>query len=176
MGGYSSGSSGGPSSKGTKKQAKAFQKKNEPTPIRDFISGGGVTGAIVRGVTKGIETAKKRKVNTSLIGASDYQGDVEGKKSRVDTQDNRKGGGNNQVASTKSIEQPKVVSQMDNTEVKSNLITAKGPTDIEMNDTELTEDEELLKRKRRGRKRTTLTNLTETEQEKVTLSKKTLLS
>ena len=87
-------------------------------------------------------------------------------------QDLRTGEGN-QVASTKSIEQPKVKSQMDNTEVKSNLITAKGPTDIEMNNTELTQDEEMLKIKRRGRKRTTLTNLT--EQEKPTLSKKVLL-
>ena len=50
MGGYSSSSGGSPGSGGTKKQAKNFAKKNKPTPIRDFITGGGVTGAIIRGV------------------------------------------------------------------------------------------------------------------------------
>jgi predicted nucleic acid-binding Zn-ribbon protein len=80
------------------------------------------------------------------------------------------GGGSDR--NQKSIEQPKVASQMDNTQIKSKMITAKGPTDVEMD--QLTEDERLLKIKRRGRKRTTLTNLT--EEEKPTLSKRILLS
>ena len=80
------------------------------------------------------------------------------------------GGGSDR--NQKSIEQPKVASQMDNTQIKSKMITAKGPTDVEMD--QLTEDERLLKIKRRGRKITALTNLTEAE--KPTLSKRILLS
>ncbi len=73
----------------------------------------------------------------------------------------------------KSIVQPKVASQMDNTNVKSKLITADktSPTTIEM--AKLTDDERMLKVKR-GRK--TKTVLTDKEEEKPTLSKKILLS
>ena len=73
--------------------------------------------------------------------------------------------------SKKSIEQPKVASQMDNTEVKSDLITADktAPTDVEM-----TDDELLLKRKRGRKTKTVLTSVVgDTSQ--ATLSKKTLL-
>tara|TARA_Y100000389_G_scaffold197713_1_gene232826 strand:- start:316 stop:978 length:663 start_codon:yes stop_codon:yes gene_type:complete len=71
----------------------------------------------------------------------------------------------------KSIEQPKVASQMDNTEVKSDLITADktAPTDVEM-----TDDELLLKRKRGRKTKTVLTSVTG-DTSKATLSKKTLL-
>ena len=72
-------------------------------------------------------------------------------------------------SSQKSIEQPKVEAQMDNTEVKSDLITAKGPTSVEMS-----EDDILLQNKRKGRKRTVLTSVTGV-QGYPTLSKKTLL-
>ena len=167
MGGYSGGSSGGPSSKGTKKQAKTFSKKNEPTPVRDFFAGGGLTGLFVRSLAKEAKKAKDKKVNTSLLGTSDYQGDVNARKSRVNTRNY--GNDNNKVASTKSIEQPKTNSQMDNTEVKSNLITAKGPTDIEM-----TDDEKLIARKRGRKTKTILTSVTG-DNTKATLSKKVLL-
>ena len=73
--------------------------------------------------------------------------------------------------SIKSIEQPKTASQMDNTGVKSKMITADqtAPTDVEMSD-----DEYSIATKKRGRKRTVLTSATgDTTQ--ATLSKKTLL-
>ena len=83
------------------------------------------------------------------------------------------GGGSDR--NQKSIEQPKVASQMDNTDVKSKMITAKGPTEAEtIQLAQLDEDERMLKIKRRGRKITALTNLTEAE--KPTLSKRILLS
>ena len=71
----------------------------------------------------------------------------------------------------KSIEQPKVASQMDNSGVKSDLIDADktAPTDIEMS-----EDEKLLRRKR-GRKTKTVLTSTIGDNTKATLSKKTLL-
>ena len=72
---------------------------------------------------------------------------------------------------TKSIEQPKVASQMDNSEVKSDLIMADktAPTDVEM-----TDDELLLKRKRGRKTKTVLTSVVG-DTSKATLSKKTLL-
>jgi len=73
--------------------------------------------------------------------------------------------------SQKSLEQPKTASQMDNTGVKSKMITADqtAPTDVEM-----TDDEYSLATKKKGRRRTVLTSVTgDTSQ--ATLSKKTLL-
>ena len=71
----------------------------------------------------------------------------------------------------KSLEQPKVASQMDNTGVKSDLITADktAPTNVEM-----TDDEYSVATKKRGRKRTVLTSAAG-DTSKATLSKKTLL-
>tara|TARA_R100001163_G_C5060348_1_gene197159 strand:+ start:1070 stop:1330 length:261 start_codon:yes stop_codon:yes gene_type:complete len=71
----------------------------------------------------------------------------------------------------KSVEQPKTPTQMDNTEVKSDLITADktAPTSIEMND-----DEDILKRKRGRKTKTVLTSITG-DTSKATLSTKPLL-
>ena len=171
MGGYSSDDSGSPSGGGTKKQAKSFAKKNK-TPVKDFIASGGVTGAVIRGVKKGIETAKKRRVNTKLIGTSDYQGDVEGKKSKIiDTIDHRDG--NNQP---QGIELAKASTTsatiLGPAEIQKNAAnTIGGPTSVEM-----TADEILLANKRKGRRSTILTTssgLNESEEDEI--SKKTLL-
>ena len=72
---------------------------------------------------------------------------------------------------TKSIEQPKVASQMDNSDVKSDLITADktAPTDVEM-----TDDERLVATKRGRKTKTILTSITG-DNSKATLSKKVLL-
>ena len=74
--------------------------------------------------------------------------------------------------SQKSIEQPKVASQMDNTGVKSKLVVADkiAPTTVEM--AQLSEDERLKRIKRKGKRSTVLT---EDYDEKPTLSKKALL-
>ena len=71
----------------------------------------------------------------------------------------------------KSIEQPKVASQMDNSEVKSDLITADktAPTDVEM-----TDDERLVANKRGRKTKTVLTSITG-DNTRTTLSKKALL-
>ena len=82
------------------------------------------------------------------------------------------GGDNNQ----KSAEQPKVASQMDNTEVKSKLITADktAPTTVEMANAELTDDERMLKVKRGKKTKTVLTDITGLK-DQPTLGKKYLL-
>ena len=169
MGGYSSDDSGSPSGGGTKKQAKSFAKKNK-TPVKDFIASGGVTGAVIRGVKKGIETAKKRRVNTKLIGTSDYQGDVEGKKSRVIVERDYRDG-NNQP---KGIELAKASTTsatiLGPAEIQKNAAnTIGGPTSLEMS-----ADEILLANKRKGRKITNITGPTGLAKEEK-LSKKTLL-
>ena len=76
----------------------------------------------------------------------------------------------------KSAEQPKVASQMDNTEVKSKLITADktAPTTVEMANAELTDDERKLKVKRGKKTKTVLTDITGLK-DQPTLSKKILL-
>ena len=86
------------------------------------------------------------------------------------------GGDNNQTQTqtqtqtAKSVEQPKVASQMDNSNVKSKLIVADkvAPTTAEMS-----EDERMVAIKRGKR---TKTYLTKDYNEKVTLSKKALLA
>ena len=71
----------------------------------------------------------------------------------------------------KSIEQPKVASQMDNTEVKSDLITADktAPTEVEM-----TQDEINVANKRGKKTKTILTSVSG-DKSRTTLSKKVLL-
>tara|TARA_R110000744_G_scaffold52515_1_gene112506 strand:- start:40 stop:540 length:501 start_codon:yes stop_codon:yes gene_type:complete len=72
--GYNAASGGSPGSSGTKTQARTFAKKNKPTPIKDFITGGGMAGVVIRGVTGSIKTAKtKSKQNTM-----DYEGQAAG--------------------------------------------------------------------------------------------------
>ena len=73
--------------------------------------------------------------------------------------------------SQKSIEQPKTASQMDNSEVKSDLITADktAPTSVEM-----TDDERLVANKRGKKTKTILTDV-EGDTSRATLSKKYLL-
>lgn len=71
----------------------------------------------------------------------------------------------------KEIEQPKVASQMDNSEVKSDMINADkiAPTTAEINDDQIS-----MKNKRKGRKATVLTSVTGVDAYP-TLEKKTLL-
>ncbi len=163
MGGPSGGSGGGDT-------GPANRYRTPKKQVVDFIKGGGVVGAVVRGISKGIAKskakAKDRKINDSYLGSPDYQGDVSAEPRSVDPRTGRDNdNGNNQ----KSIEQPKVKSQMNNTDVKSDMITAEAPAI-----TEMSADELALKNKRKGRKKTILTSVTGVD-DYPTLSKKTLL-
>jgi len=166
MGGPSGGSGGGDT-------GPANRYRTPKKQVVDFIKGGGVTGAIIRGVSNAVKKskakAKDRKINDSYLGSPDYQGDVSAKPRSIDPRTGRDNdNGNNQVTQ-KSIEQPKVKSQMNNTDVKSDMITAEAPAI-----TEMTADEIALKNKRKGRKKTILTSVTGVD-DYPTLSKKTLL-
>jgi len=172
MGGYSSGSSGAPSGGGTSKQAKNYAKKNEPTPIKDFIQGGGITGAVIRGVTKAFDPKRNKTAKGDVYGGKTSYGYNEAKE-KIDykPQSTLANRGDNDRPTQKSLEQPKVASQMDNSAVKSDLVNADvtSPTYVEMN-----QDEDLLARKKRGRKLTILTSVTG-DTSKPELSKKALL-
>ena len=165
---------GGPSSSGGGDTGPANRYSTPKKKVVDFIKDGGVTGMVVRAISGQVEKskakAKDRKINDTYLGSSDYQGDVSKKPRSVDPRTGKDNDNNNQPTQ-KSIEQPKVASQMDNSEVKSDLIMADktAPTDIEM-----TDDELLLKRKRGRKTKTVLTSVVG-DTSKATLSKKTLL-
>ena len=178
MGGPSGGSSGGsgPAGKtkkgtyGTTKDAKKTSRRNEfssaAKKVGNFIKKGGVTGAIIGAFKEG---ARKSKANVM-----DYEGQAAGVTPMRAPRDPRTGRDNDRpkiatVTNKKSIEQPKVKSQMNNTDVKSDMITAEAPAI-----TEMTADELALKNKRKGRKKTILTSVTGVD-DYPTLSKKTLL-
>jgi len=165
---------GGPSSSGGGDTGPANRYSTPKKKVVDFIKDGGVTGMVVRAISGQVEKskakAKDRKINDTYLGSSDYQGDVSKKPRSVDPRTGKDNDNNNQPTQ-KSIEQPKVASQMDNSEVKSDLIMADktAPTDVEM-----TDDELLLKRKRGRKTKTVLTSVVG-DTSKATLSKKTLL-
>jgi len=165
---------GGPSSSGGGDTGPANRYSTPKKKVVDFIKDGGVTGMVVRAISGQVEKskakAKDRKINDTYLGSSDYQGDVSKKPRSVDPRTGKDNDNNNQPTQ-KSIEQPKVDSQMDNSEVKSDLIMADktAPTDVEM-----TDDELLLKRKRGRKTKTVLTSVVG-DTSKATLSKKTLL-
>ena len=55
-----------------------YEPPKKKNPVVEFVKGGGVTGAVVRGVTKIGKSIKEdyntRKTNEELLGSSDYQG------------------------------------------------------------------------------------------------------
>ena len=129
-------------------------------------------------LNKRMKFANKTGVNiqglsTEEILSKDFKSKLDEKGyTRKDPRTGGNDGGDNQ----KSAEQPKVASQMDNTEVKSKLITADktAPTTVEMANAELTDDERMLKVKRGKKTKTVLTDLTGLK-DQPTLSKKILL-
>jgi len=129
-------------------------------------------------LNKRMKFANKTGVNiqglsTDEILSKDFKAKLDAKGyTRKDPRTGGNDGGDNQ----KSIEQPKVASQMDNSDVKSDLITADktAPTTVEMANAELTDDERMLRVKRGKKTRTVLTDITGLK-DQPTLSKRILL-
>ena len=149
----------------TRKAIKEF----EPLPVK-----------IIKSI---IEAPKKNKKSKS----GDVYSPEEAKekidyKTPVKTREDNNGANNpppKKEVTKKSIEQPKVKSQINNTEVKSKAIIADkvAPTKTETKSSAETiesADDILLKNKRKGRKKTVLTSVTGVEGYP-TLSKRTLL-
>ena len=184
MGGHTGGrSDAGPNKTVDYRNGKAINQKGK-TPTRkdlnksggivDFIAGGGIAGVLLRGATKMIggiaKGYKTRKINESLLGSTDFQGGKTFSSGRVDLRTGGNGD-NDKQQNKKSIEQPKVKSQLSNTEIKSGLIVADkiAPTKAEM-----TAEESLVSRKRGRKTKTVLTDITGLKGQP-TLSTKTLL-
>jgi len=156
-------------------------KKNIVERIVDNHPGIQIVKNIVdrRNLNRRMKFANKTGVNiqglsTEEILSKDFKAKLDEKgytKKDVRTGQNT-GGDNNQ----KSAEQPKVASQMDNSDVKSDLITADktAPTTVEMANAELTDDERMLKVKRGKKTKTVLTDITGLKGQP-TLSQKVLL-
>ena len=172
MGGPSGGNSGSADAPNTtrSKVSTKSKAKNAVKGVVDFVKGGGVIGAVARTINKNYQSKNKTSKSGDVYGGEAYGYNEAAEKRDYNPRSTLSNRGNDRDGpSQKSIEQPKVAAQMDNTEVKSDLITAKGPTSVEMS-----EDDILLQNKRKGRKRTVLTSVTGV-QGYPTLSKKTLL-
>ena len=155
-----SGGSGDHRTASNKKKKNIIQKIAENSPTLKVIK------AIGEGVKKGIETAKKRKVNTSLLGSPDYQGDVEGRRSRVKT--NQGGDGENNATMVATTPTTAKTSELQKAAVKAAPV---GPTVADIGNVEETEEQRLLRIKRKGRRATKLA----AEDDELYLSKKALL-
>ena len=173
MGGPSGGNGGGGNN--NKTEFGYTQPKSTIEKVGDFIKGGGIIGAVARSISKSSKSKNKGSKSGDTYSGEAY-GYNEAAEKRDTVRDARTGrdndgGNNNNQQTQKSIEQPKVASQMDNSGVKSDLITADktAPTDIEMT------DDELLLQRKRGRKTKTILTSVVGDKSNATLSKKTLL-
>ena len=177
MGGASNNNSGGDT--GPAKRYSTPKKQ-----VVDFIKGGGVTGAIIRGVSgvvkKGIEKskakAKDRKINDSYVGNADYQGDVSKKPTQAPTYE---GGGsdNNPILSTNTEATKQVASSgiVTNTGIVApttaevSQATATDATSTLMSDAEIS-----VANKKKGRSTTILNRATGLGNSSLNTTKKTL--
>ena len=120
-------------------------KVKSQTPIRDFFKSGGVTGAIVRGVSGAIQ---KSKTDKALQGTSDYQGSKS--KSNVGFTNNNGGGG----GGNDNNNQPVIIKK----NIGGNTIQTTAPTEAEVSQSETANaDASALKVKKKGRSMTMLT-------------------
>ena len=118
-------------------------KVKSQTPIRDFFKSGGVTGAIVRGVSGAIQ---KSKTDKALQGTSDYQGSKS--KSNVGFTNNNGGGNDNN-------NQPVIIKK----NIGGNTIQTTAPTEAEVSQSETANaDASALKVKKKGRSKSIMTS------------------
>tara|TARA_R100001460_G_scaffold42749_1_gene78936 strand:+ start:388 stop:924 length:537 start_codon:yes stop_codon:yes gene_type:complete len=151
---------------GTKKDAKKTSSRNE---FRTFVKKGGVTGAIVRGITKSVKKSKaKKQANVEVgLGKDRMSNYTVGQGGTRET-----GSNDNNNQPTKPIQPPKPVI------VKKNI----GGTEIQTTEAKLTEEKkktdddeyDARRTKRRGRRMTILTSKTGLG-ENLVLGKPTLL-
>ena len=124
-----------------------------------------LTVKLIKKVAKGIKQAatniKKVKQSDSLLGTSDYQGDPLGRPSKVKDMSPKDDGGDDikKVAQTSKLQKAAVKK------------APAGPTIADIGKVEETEEERLLRIKRKGRRATKLLS----DEDELTLSKKALL-
>jgi len=152
-----------------------YEPPKKKNPVVEFVKGGGVTGAVVRGVTKIGKSIKEdyntRKTNEELLGSSDYQGGktFSGNKVSIAGGSQRGNDNSNVGAATSSgmvVQAPKVISP---TTAEVSQVTSE---EARASANELI----LKKRKGRGRSSTILTSAQGVQDNKgLTLGKPSLL-
>jgi len=124
-------------------------KVRDPNPIKSFIKGGGVTGAVVRGIGSMLDKAKTNKANNSAIGTSDYQG-LKSKNNVAVLNNNDRDNNQNQIAKTVAAA-PVIKKNIGGNEIQ----TTQAKIDQAA---ELTPEQILLKTKKRGRSQSIITS------------------
>ena len=171
---------------GTKRDAQRTSTRNEGrkavNSVVNFVKGGGVTGAVIRGVSSAIKNRNK-KVSKTRFGYSKP-------KPRTVVNNTTRGDGDNSakraaqarakeltkkaqgIELAKKSEKNSIEQSVKKTQAKAKELAPKGPTAVEMaQNEEDAEAKRLLRIKRKGRKSTIL-NVPE---EELTLSTKQLL-
>ena len=116
--------------------------------VVDFVKGGGLIGAAVRGVTNAV---RRGRVNTSLMGTSDYQGSTT--RSNVGDLGRGDGGGQSNVGAATS----------GGVVVQAPTVTAPTTAEVSQSTSTEAEDPILLRKRRtlaRGRSPTIMTGVT----------------
>ena len=165
-------------------QLKTIQK---PNPVKKFFQGGGVSGAVIRGVVQGVvkagkaikEDFKTRKTNESLLGTPDYQGGKTFSSSKVKTTNDRDRDDNNPILSTNTEATRQVAS--------SGIVTSTGmvaPTTAEVSQVTATNavepsssyssDATLLANNKKGRRSTIMAKATGLGDSNLNTTKRTL--
>ena len=152
-----------------------YEPPKKKNPVVEFVKGGGITGVVVRGVTKIGKSIKEdyntRKTNEELLGSSDYQGGktFSGNKVSIASGSQRGNDNSNVGAATSSgmvVQAPKVTSP---TTAEVSQVTSE---EARASANELI----LKKRKGRGRSSTILTSAQGVQDNKgLTLGKPSLL-
>jgi hypothetical protein len=160
MGGASSSPSGGGSNR-----YEPPQKKN---PVVEFVKGGGVTGAIIRTVKKGIEKSKaKKEANVEMGLGTD-------RISNYTTPSDNNGGNDNPILSTNT----EATNQVASSGIVTNTgIVAPAPTTAEVSQatsTMMSDAEISVANKKKGRSTTILSRATGLGNSNLNTTKKTL--
>ena len=151
-----------------------YEPPKKKNPVVEFVKGGGITGAVVRGVTKIGKSIKEdyntRKTNEELLGSSDYQGGktFSGNKVSIAGGSQRGNDNSNLGAATSSgmvVQSPKTISP---TTSEVSQVTSEEARDAA--------NLLIKKRKGRGRSSTILTSAQGVQDNKgLTLGKPSLL-
>ena len=154
-----------------------YEPPKKKNPVIEFVKGGGIAGAVIRGVTGAIKTAKtKSKQNTM-----DYEGQAAGVTPIKNPSffSGGEGGNNNNsnavVPLTATTTNAATIAPTTAEVSQSSATTAESPV-MTAEETTINANKILLKKKARGRSSTILTSSTGvSSQDKLTLGKKSLL-
>ena len=151
---------GGPPSVTQKKKKNILQKAADKSLTVRLIK------KVGKGIKQASENIKKVKLSYSLLGTSDYQGDPLGRKSRIIDTSPKDDGGDDRRNTTMVASTP--TTQLQKAAVKAAPV---GPTVADIGNVEETEEQRLLRIKRKGRRATKLA----ADEDELNLSKKALL-